>query len=213
MSCTLAAGMSLQWLRNNFFLPEIRAAEGLGQDPYNIMTAQAERVPIGSNRLIYLPYLMGERSPVLDPDSRGVFFGLSGIHTRFDMLRAVLEGVVFSQRQCFDVLLGMGVELSELYATGGGGSSVFWRQMIADVFGVPVVTIQNREGPALGAAILAGVGTGLYPSVPEACKRIIKTNPPQQPIAENSKKYAPFYKLYCDLYPSLKEHFATLAKL
>jgi len=213
MSCTLAAGMSLQWLRNNFFLAEMKVAEGIGEDPYTIMTAQAERVPIGANRLIYLPYLMGERSPILDPNARGVFFGLSAIHTKYEMLRAVMEGVVFSQRQCLDVLRGMGVQFSEIYATGGGGTSPLWRQMIADVFDLPVVTIQNREGPALGAAILAGVGTGLYPSVQEACKKIIKLNEPQLPIAENSKKYAPYYELFCDLYPGMKEGFKTLSSL
>lgn len=211
--CTMAAGMSLQWLRNNFFLPEMKVAEGLGQDPYNIMTAQAARVPIGANRLIFLPYLMGERSPILDPNARGVFFGLTTIHSKYDMLRSVLEGVIYSQRQLLDVLRDMGVTFSEIYATGGGGSSPVWRQMIADVLELPVVTIQNREGPALGAAILAGVGTGLYTSVSDACKNIIKTNPAQEPIKENSTQYADFYKLYCELYPAMKEGFGRLAGL
>ena len=211
--CTLAAGMSLQWLRNNFFLPEMKVAEGLGKDPYNIMTEQAERIPIGANRLMFLPYLMGERSPILDPDARAVFFGLSAIHTKYDMLRSVMEGVVYAQRQCLDIHRDMGIEFSEIYATGGGGTSPLWRQMIADIFDLPVVTIQNREGPALGAAILAGVGTGLYPSVPEACRRIIKQNAAQQPIASNTKEYAPYYDLYCKLYPAMKDNFKTLSKL
>jgi len=211
--CTLAAGMSLQWLRNNFFLAEMKVAEGLGQDPYNLMTAQAERVPIGANRLIFMPYLMGERSPILDPNARAVFFGLSAIHTKYDMLRSVMEGVIYAQRQCLDVHRSMGIEFNEIYATGGGGTSPLWRQMIADIFDLPVVTIQNREGPALGAAILAGVGTGLYKSIPEACKKIIKTNPAQNPISENSKQYAPYYQLFCDLYPGMKENFQTLSKL
>ncbi|MCL2819877.1 MAG: xylulokinase [Oscillospiraceae bacterium] len=211
--CTLAAGMSLQWLRNNFFLPEMKVAEGLGKDPYTIMTEQAERVPIGANKLLFLPYLMGERSPILDPDARAVFFGLSAIHNKYDMLRSVMEGVVYAQRQCLDILRDMGIEFKELYATGGGGTSPLWRQMIADIFDLPVVTIQNREGPALGAAILAGVGTGLYPSIPDACRRIIKQNSPQDPIAANSAKYAPYYDLYCDLYPGMKNGFKTLSKL
>jgi len=211
--CTLSAGMSLQWLRNNFFLPEMKTAEGLGKDPYTIMTEQAGRIPIGANRLVFLPYLMGERSPILDPDARAVFFGLSAIHTKYDMLRSVMEGVIFGQRQCLDILRKMGVEFSEIYATGGGGTSPLWRQIIADVFDLPVVTIQNREGPALGAAILAGVGTGLYSSIPEACSKIIKPNAAQEPITENSKKYAPYYQLYCDLYPGMKEGFKTLSKI
>jgi len=211
--CTLAAGMSLQWLRNNFFLPEMKTAEGLGQDPYNIMTAQAERVPIGANRLIFMPYLMGERSPILDPNARGVFFGLSAIHNKYDMLRSVMEGVIYAQKQCLDVHRSMGIEFNEIYATGGGGTSPLWRQMIADIFELPVVTIQNREGPALGAAVLAGVGVGLYKSIPDACKTIIKTNTAQQPVSENTKNYKPYYQLFCDLYPSLKDRFKTLSNL
>lgn len=211
--CTLSAGLSLQWLRNNFFLSEMKAAEGLGQDVYNIMTAQAERIPIGANRLIYLPYLMGERSPILDPNARAVFFGLSAMHTKYDMLRSVMEGVVFAQKQIFDVQREMGIEFGEIYATGGGGTSPLWRQMIADIFDLPVVTIQNREGPSLGAAILAGVGTGLFTSIPEACNKIIKLNPPQEPIKKNTKKYAPYYKLFCDVYPGMKAGFQTLSTL
>ena len=211
--CILSAGMSLQWLRNNFFRSEMKVAEGLGQDCYNLMTAQAERVPIGANRLLFLPYLMGERSPILDPNARGVFFGLSAIHNKYDMLRAVMEGVIYALRQSLDVLRDMGVEFDEIYATGGGGTSPLWRQMIADVFELPVTTIQNREGPALGAAILAGVAAGVYSSVPKACENIIMVNPAQSPIAKNSKKYADYYKLFCDIYPGMKEGFQTLAKL
>jgi len=105
------------------------------------------------------------------------------------------------------------VEFSEICATGGGGTSALWRQMIADIFELPVITIQNREGPALGAAILAGVGTGLFPGVSEACKEIIKVNPAQHPIVENTDKYKPYYNLYCDLYPAMKSGFRTLANI
>lgn len=213
MSCTLAAGLSLQWLRNNLFSEEIQTAKGLGQDPYAIMDHQAAKVPIGANRLLYLPYLMGERSPLLDPDARGVFFGLSNIHTKYDMLRAVLEGVVFSQRQCLDILAGMGVQFGVMLATGGGGTSPLWRQMLADNFEHPVTTVQNREGPALGAAILAGVGVGIYPSVQEACRNIVRINRPDAPIKENSEEYLPYYELYCSLYPQLKNAFHILAGL
>lgn len=213
MSCTLAAGLSLQWLRNNFFLSEMETAVGMGKDPYYLMDQQAERVPIGANRLLFLPYLMGERSPLLDSDARGVFFGLSNIHTKYDMLRAVLEGVVYSQRQNLDILRGMGVRFEEMLATGGGGTSPLWRQMMADLFGCAVTTLQNNQGPALGAAILAGVGAGLYPDVATACRSMIRRNPPMEPNVENSAKYAPYYELYCSLYPSMKDSFATLAKL
>lgn len=213
MSCTLAAGGSLQWFRNNFCAAEMQTAVGLGKDPYYLMDQQAERVPIGAGRLLFLPYLMGERSPLLDPDARGVFFGLSGMHTRQDMLRAVMEGVVYSLRQCLDVLQDMGLGFSEMLATGGGGSSPLWRQMMADLYSCPVTTIQNREGPALGVAILAGVGARVYPSVQSACENIIRTNAPQQPIPENTAAYLPFYNLYQEVYQSLKLQFKTLSTL
>ena len=148
-----------------------------------LMDQQAARVPLGANRLLYLPYLMGERSPLLDENSRGVFFGLSAIHSKYDMLRAVMEGVVYSQRDCLDVLRGMGVAPNQMLACGGGSRSAFWRQMLADVYGCPVQTTVSSEGPALGVAILAGVGAGVYPSVEEACRRVIRTNPPQQPLS------------------------------
>ncbi len=213
MSCTLAAGLSLQWFRNNFCADEISVASRMEVDPYQLMDAEADKAPIGANRLLYLPYLMGERSPLLDENARGAFIGLSAIHTKRDMLRAIMEGVMYSQRQCLDVLRGMGVVSDEMFACGGGGTSKVWRQMMADIYSVPVTTVQNREGPALGVALLAGVGTGVYASVAEACDKVIRTNPPQQPIAENSSKYEPFYQLYCSLYPALKEGFGTLSKL
>lgn len=213
MSCTLAAGLSLKWYRDQFFSAEMQAAAGMGVDPYYLMDQQAARAPIGANRLVYLPYLMGERSPLLDENSRGVFFGLSAIHTKYDMLRAVMEGVTFSQRHCLDVLRGMGITFGEMLACGGGGSSPFWRQMLADVYGCPVKTVASKEGPALGAAILAGVAAGLYPGVGEACRSMIQTNAPQQPDAEASAKYEPYYRLYLKLYPALKESFRELAEL
>jgi len=213
MSCTLAAGGSLQWFRNNFYGPEMQVAEDMEVDPYELMTAQAAHVPIGANRLLFLPYLMGERSPLLDANARGVFFGLSGMHTRRDMLRAVLEGVVYSQRDCLDILRGMGVTFTEMLATGGGGKSPLWRQMLADNYDCPVVTEQGGEGPALGVAILAGVGTGLYESVPTACRQILRFNPAQLPDPERIAAYTPHYKLYQSVYRSLKDQFTALAQL
>lgn len=213
MSCTLSAGLSLKWFRDQFCQAEIDTAKGMGTDPYYLMDKQAERVPIGSNRLLYLPYLMGERSPLLDANCRGVFFGLSAMHTKYDLLRAVMEGVIYSQRDCLEVLKEMGISPEELLACGGGGSSSLWRQMLADILGCPVATTVSKEGPALGVAILAGVGAGIYPSVAEGCRRVIRTNASQQPIAENISRYEAFYGIYRGLYPSLKEHYQALAAL
>ena len=213
MGVTQGAGLSLKWYRDNFCQAEMETAKGMGKDPYFLMDQQAERVPIGCNKLLYLPYLMGERTPHLDPDCRGVFFGLSAIHTKYDMLRAVMEGVTFSQRDSVEILREMGVDLKEMLACGGGGSSPLWRQMLADTFNCEVKTVVSKEGPALGVAILAGVGAGIYKSVGEGCRAVIRTNPPQPPIAENVPQYEKFYQIYRSLYPALKDSYQQLAKL
>lgn len=213
MGVTQAAGLSLKWFRDNFCYSETVSAQALGIDPYVLLDKQAARSPIGCNKLLYLPYLMGERTPHLDPDCRGVFFGLSAMHTRTDLLRAVMEGVVYSQRDSLEVLRGMGVTTGEMLACGGGGTSPLWRQMLADVFNCPVRTVQSKEGPALGAAILAGVGAGLFPSVQEACKELVKVNEAQEPSAEAVRSYEKFYQIYRSLYPAMKDSFKQLAKL
>lgn len=213
MGVTQGAGLSLKWFRDNFCYSEIVSAQGLSIDPYVLLDRQAECSPIGCKKLFYLPYLMGERTPHLDPDCRGVFFGLSAVHLRSDLLRAVMEGVAYSQRDSMEVLREMGVAAGEMLACGGGGTSPLWRQMLADVYNCPVRTVQSQEGPALGAAILAGVGAGLYPSVQEACAQLVKVNPPQAPVAENVEKYEKLYRVYTGLYPALKENFQQLAQL
>ena len=213
MGVTQGAGLSLKWYRDNFCTAEMETARGMGKDPYFLMDQQAARVPIGCNKLLYLPYLMGERTPHLDPDCRGVFFGLSAIHTKYDMLRAVMEGVTYSQRDSVEILREMGVELHEMLACGGGGSSPLWRQMLADIFNCEVKTVVSKEGPALGVAILAGVGAGIYKSVEEGCRAVIRTNPPQAPVAENVPEYEKFYQIYRGLYPALKDSYKALAAL
>lgn len=213
MGVTQAAGLSLKWYRDNFCGAEKQAAQQMGVDPYDLMNKEAAQSPIGANKLIYAPYLMGERTPHLDADCRGMFFGLSAMHTRRDLLRAVMEGVSYSLRDCLGVLNEMGVNPEQMLACGGGGKSPLWRQMLADVFNCPVATTVNTEGPALGVAILAGVGAGLYKSVPEACHAMIHVNPAQEPIPENVPQYAKVYEVYRMLYPANKDVFKALGKL
>lgn len=213
MGVTQAAGLSLRWFRDNFCKDEMAVAETMGVDPYYLMDKEAEESPIGCNKLLYLPYLMAERTPHLDSDCRGVFFGLSAMHTKADMIRAVMEGVVYSLNDCCDVLNEMGITLTDMAACGGGGSSPLWRSMLADSFGSPVKTVTSKEGPALGAAILAGVGAGVYPSVQEACDRVIKTKTVQEPTAENTEKYAKMHEVYKSIYPQLKGVYKELAAL
>ena len=213
MGVTQGAGLSLKWFRDNFCNAEKETSEMMGVDPYYLMDKEAAEVPIGSNRLLYLPYLMGERTPHLDPDARGVFFGLSAMHRKRDLLRAVMEGVSYSLRDCVEVFKQMDINVSDMMACGGGGSSPLWRQMLADLYACPVKTASSKEGPALGVALLAAVGTGLYSSVPEACREVVKTDKIQEPIAENIKPYDDCYRLYTEIYPALKESFKKLAEL
>ena len=213
MGVTQGAGLSLKWFRDQFCDTEKSTARLMGVDAYYLMDKAALASPIGANKLLYLPYLMGERTPHLDPNARGVFFGLSGMHTKRDMLRAVMEGVTYSLRDCVEVCREMGVNVSDMMACGGGGSSPVWRQMLADLYDCPVKTVDSKEGPALGAAILAMVGAGLYASVPEACDAILHTANVQEPVAENVPEYEKYYQMYKKLYPALREQFTALAAL
>lgn len=213
MSCTQGAGLSLKWLRDTCCAPEVEEASRQGLDPYLVMDRLAEEVPIGSEKLLFLPYLMGERSPHPDPDCRGVFFGLSAIHSRANLIRSVLEGVAFSQRECVDVFQEMGVAVNDMTVTGGGGRSAVWRQMLADLYHCPVHTLAADEGAALGAALLAGVGVGVYQSVEEASSATVRKQPPLMPIPANHQAYEPYFHLYKKLYSNLKEDFKRLAEL
>lgn len=213
MGVTQAAGLSLHWLRDTICTEEINQGENDGVDPYIIMDKEADASPIGANRLIYLPYLMGERTPHLDPNCRGAFVGLSAMHDRGDMIRSVLEGVCYSLKDCLGVLDEMGVALDDMRVCGGGGKSALWRKMLADVYGIPVMRIESDEGPALGVAILAMVGAGLYPSVKDACEAIVKIKDVTDSDKANTSEYVKFYGIYRKLYSHLKEDFAELAKL
>ncbi|MDR1779026.1 MAG: xylulokinase [Clostridiales Family XIII bacterium] len=213
MSCTQGAGLSLKWLRDNVCTQETINAEKRGVDPYVLMDDMAEALPIGANRLLFLPYLMGERSPHPDPDCRGVFFGLSAMHGRAELIRAVMEGVAYSQLECLNVFREMGVPVDDMVLTGGGAKSPFWAQMLADLYGVPVSALAQDEGAAGGAALLAATGIGLYKDLAEACEAAVKRGKTLTPDKERSAQYAPFFELYKKLYPDLTEDFRTLSSL
>lgn len=213
MGVTQGAGLSLKWFRDNFCVEEKNSAELAGIDAYDILNKEAAMVKAGCEGLIYLPYLMGERTPHLDPFARGVFFGLTPRHDKRAMLRSVMEGVGYSLNDCMEIIKGMGADVNEVRASGGGGKSPLWRQIQADIFNSEITTINSSEGPALGVAILALKGAGLYSSIPEACDNIIKRVSTQKPNEENSKLYKKYYEVYKDLYVSLKEQFNVLSKI
>ena len=203
MGVTQAAGLSLNWFRNQF----------AKQYSYAELDGLCEKVPIGAERLLYLPYLMGERTPVLDSDARGAFVGLSAMHGVPEMARAVMEGVSYSLRSCFDILLEMGVRTDDMTACGGGSKSGLWRQMLADIYGVSVKTRSSSEGAALGAAILAGCAAGVYASVEEGCERTVRADDVIVPDMSAHAKYMEVYGLYNLLYGQLKPTFDGLKTL
>lgn len=213
MGVTQAAGLSLKWFRDNFCQDYAERAEELGIDVYELINQDIASIPAGSDRLIYLPYLMGERTPHTDPDCRGIFFGLSAMHTRAHLLRAVMEGVSYSLCDCNAVLKEMGLSVHDMMACGGGARSRIWRQMLADLYRCDVGTVQQTEGPALGAAILAGVGCGIYDSVQSACEKLIAKAEGTGPKEESATIYAGYHELYDELYENLKNSYKKLANL
>lgn len=212
MGVMLAAGGSFQWWRNQFGFEEIEQAQKEGRDPYELLIEKAETAPIGSEGLIFLPYLTGERVPHPDPKARGSFIGLTSRHSKAHLTRAVLEGINFGLRDSLELVKQSGVEVNELRVNGGGARSVFWRQMIADIFGIPVVTVNSTEGPAYGAAVMAASGV-LERDISSLTKEWINVVDRVEPIAENQAAYEQYYTIYRELYPSLKDTFHRLTDM
>lgn len=213
MGVTQAAGLSLRWFKEQFASAEVVAGVRAGIDPYDLLVREAAQARPGCDGLIWLPYLMGERTPHLDATARGVLFGITARHTRADTVRAILEGVTFSLRDCLDILRGMGIPVSEVRASGGGARSALWRQLQADIFASDVVTINATEGPAFGAALLAGVGAGVFPTVPDACAQTIAVTGRVAADPALRDRYERQYQIYRALYPAVREQFRALADL
>ena len=213
MGVMLSAGGSLQWYRDALCQPEKVVAGALGRDAYELICAEAGRAPVCSEGLIFLPYLTGERTPHPDANARGVFFGITRRTDRTHLARAVLEGVAYGLRDSFAIMEEMKLPIRQVRASGGGARSKVWRQIQADVTGYSHVTIGVDEGPALGVALLAGVGTGIYASVEEACRAAITVGDASDPCTVNQAAYARFHKVYQSLYSNLKENFADVATL
>jgi xylulokinase len=203
MGVTQGAGLSLQWFRN-------RLAPG---ESYDALTAEAATSPRGAQGLFWLTYLMGERTPHLDATARGGWIGLTNSHTRADLIRAVIEGVSYSQRDCLDIIEELGVEVNSVRASGGGARSPFWRGVLAGILDKRVVTLANQEGSAYGAALLALAGTGAYASVEEACAATIREIESVEPKGEDARYYRKAHAVYRALYPALKPLYGEMAEL
>jgi xylulokinase len=204
MGVVLSAGGSLQWFRNQFCGDLVVQAKQKNCDPYELLIAEIETVPAGSEGLLFAPYLTGERHPYSDPTARGSFVGLTVRHTRAHLARAIVEGITFAMRDCLEVMRGLGVSASQIRLSGGGARSKFWRQLQANIYGQNVAQINTQEGPAYGVALLAMVGTGAYKNVPEACAASIKVTEEIAPQVEEVKRYQGIYEQYQKLYGALK---------
>ena len=213
MGVMLSAGGSLRWYRDALAQQEKAVATDCGIDPYELLAKEAAQAPPGCEGLIFLPYLSGERTPYPDPWARGVYFGINLRHGRPHLVRAILEGVSYGLRDSLEILRAMGLEISQVRASGGGARSALWRHIQSDVFESELVTINVDEGPAFGVALLAGVGAGIYASVEEACDRTITVTDRTLPNDANAALYDTYYPVYQALYASLKDHFVEVGRL
>jgi len=200
MGVTQAAGLSLRWFRDQLW-----SAQPSGRDPYDDMCEAAARVSPGSDGAFWAPYLMGERTPHLDPNARAAFIGLTASHTRAHLIRAVLEGVAFSLKDTFTILEEIDVPAKQIRLGGGGARSPLWRQIQADVYGKDVEILAAEEGAAYGAAILAGVGARYWSSVDEACDAVVRVATRVPPDSKSSSLMQRNYQTFRHIYPALRQ--------
>lgn len=214
MGVMLSAGGAFRWLRDAMAGAmageEQAAAAAARRDPYDLLTELAAAVPPGSEGLLFLPYLSGERCPYPDPNARGAFVGLTLRHGKGHLVRAVLEGVSYGLRDSLELIKGLGVPIEQVRASGGGAKSPLWRQIQADVFGTELALINVTEGAAFGAALLAGVGAGVYGDVRQAVDAAVRVTSVTTPQPAAVAVYERAYPLYRNLYPALKATFDAL---
>jgi xylulokinase len=205
MGVTQGAGLSLRWFREHFGESEAWYARRTGVDSYDLIIKEAEKIAPGSEGLLWLPYLMGERTPHLDAHARGMWFGLTAAHTRAHLIRSILEGVAFSLRDSLEIFQELEIPVKQIRASGGGSRSFLWRQIQADIYGKELVTLRTAEGSAFGAALLAGVGAKIYASVQESAREAIQIRERMAPQATNVRVYDRHYQIYRSLYPAVRE--------
>jgi len=202
MGVTLSAGGALRWWRDL-----------VGKADYGELDELASQAPPGAEGLLFLPYLTGERSPHLDPHARGAFFGLTARHNLSHLTRAVMEGVAFSLRDSLEIMVALGTDPAQIRATGGGARSTFWRQLLADILGRPIVRTVADEGPAYGAALLAGVAAGVFEDVDEACAGVRLRPDACEPEISRASQYHDYYSAYRELYPATASTMHALTDL
>jgi xylulokinase len=205
MGVTQAAGLSLRWYRDQFGAASPGVQKKDGRDPYDVFAEEAAAAPAGSEGAFWAPYLMGERTPHLDPNARGALVGLTASHTRAHVIRAILEGVAFSLKDTFTIFEEMKIPVASIRLGGGGARSPLWRQIQADVYGREVEIVAAEEGAAYGAAILAGTGAGAWSSVEQACDAIVQVAKKITPNQKDSATMHQAYRTYRKIYPALRQ--------
>lgn len=213
MGVNLACGSALRWYRDTLCEQQQQAAQSGGESAYAQLMTQAATSPPGARGLVFLPYLSGERCPYPDPMARGGFVGLGLEHGRGDITRALLEGVSCNLRDSAELIRGIHADIQEIRVSGGGATSDLWRQIVADIFQAPVITVTGAaEGGAFGAALVAGVGVGVWQDVQEAVG-VLRQTGETVPQASNAQIYGDLYGIYREFYPTLKPSFQRLARL
>jgi len=202
MGVTQAAGLSLRWFRDQF-----GSGTQDGRDPYEHLTDEAAKAPPACDGLLWTPYLMGERTPHLDANTRAALVGLTASHTRAHIIRAILEGVAFSLRDTFTIFEEMRVPVKQIRLGGGGARSALWRQIQADIYSHDVEIVEAEEGAAYGAAILAGVGAKTWPTVDDACAAVVRVRETVTSRPDVARTMNTAYTAYRRVYPATKSIF------
>lgn len=212
LACINAAAGSHQWYKDKIASFEQSEAERSGISVYAVLDALAAKAPLGSGKLLFLPYLAGERHPHTDTDARGVWFGLHAGHGREHLTRSVLEGVAFAFRDCLEAIKSNGIPMHEIRATGGGARSPLWLEIMANVTGHDIVTMKaDAGGASFGAALLGGVAAGVFRDVEQACAATVATGRSMRCDAARTAEYGRLFEVYRGLYPALRESYRRLA--
>ena len=213
LGAMVSSGGCLRWFRDQLGQPEVRAAQETGGDAFDLLTRQAAQVAPGSDGVIFLPYMMGERSPLWHTNARGVFFGLSLATGKAALVRAILEGAAFALRHNVEVAAHAGAAVREMRSVGGCSRSDLWNRIKADVLGLPVLLPRTSVGSPFGAAILAGMGAGVFPDVRKSLVEMVRLDRRFEPNPANHERYSQIYRVFRDLYVHLKDDFDCAATL
>jgi xylulokinase len=212
MGVMLSAGGSLRWLRDTFCESEIQESKKNKTNVYDILMQKAESVK-SSEGLFFLPYLMGERTPHQSSDAKAAFVGISARHQKEHFIRSTIEGITFGMKDSLEIIRKQGIKIEQIRLTGGGAKNKFWKKLQANIYNSEVVTTSSEEGPAFGAAIMAAVGVELFESIESVAEKFIKLKERVEPDKSDAKIYQQLYEEFVQLYPALKNNFATISKI